>query len=85
MVNRVCHDDVLVQEATDFARQLKALLRSWAVGGVAAADEAMFNIAMPRKPESRDPSWISRADRPETFRCIVTACVPLGGISFAMT
>jgi enoyl-CoA hydratase/carnithine racemase len=58
VVNRVCQDDVLLQEATDFARQLakgatrahaahKALLRSWAVGGVAAADEAMFDIAMP--------------------------------------
>ena len=58
VVNRVCQDDVLLQEVTDFARQLakgatrahaahKALLRSWAVGGVAAADEAMFDIAMP--------------------------------------
>ncbi len=58
VVNRVYQDDVLLQKATDFARQLtkgptrahaahKALLRSWAVGGVAAADEAMFDIAMP--------------------------------------
>jgi len=58
VVNRVCGDDGLLQEATDFARRLtkgatrahaahKALLRSWAVGGVAAADEAMFDIAMP--------------------------------------
>jgi len=49
---------VLLQESTDFACQLakgptrahaahKALLRAWAVGGVAAADEALFDIAMP--------------------------------------
>ena len=58
VVNHVYPDDVLLQEATDFACQLakgptrahaahKALLRSWAVGGVAAADEALFDIAMP--------------------------------------
>jgi enoyl-CoA hydratase/carnithine racemase len=58
VVNRVVPDDALVQEATAFARRLaqgptrayaahKALLRAWAVGGVAAADEVMFDIAMP--------------------------------------
>jgi len=54
VVNHVYPDDVLLQEATDFACQLakgptahKALLRAWAVGGVAAADEALFDIAMP--------------------------------------
>jgi hypothetical protein len=56
-VNRIYPDEVLLKEATDFTRQLakgptrghgahKALLRAWAVGGVAAADEAMFDIAM---------------------------------------
>ena len=58
VVNHVYPDDVLLQEAADFACQLakgptrahaahKALLRSWAVGDVAAADEALFDIAMP--------------------------------------
>jgi enoyl-CoA hydratase/carnithine racemase len=58
VVNRVCGDEELVQEATDFACQLaigatrahaahKALLRAWAVGGIAAADEVLFDIAMP--------------------------------------
>jgi enoyl-CoA hydratase/carnithine racemase len=58
VVNRIYPDEVLLKEATDFALQLakgptrahaahKALLRAWAVGGVAAADEAMFDIAMP--------------------------------------
>jgi enoyl-CoA hydratase/carnithine racemase len=58
VVNRVVPDDALIQKATAFARRLaqgptrayaahKALLRAWAVGGVAAADEAMFDIAMP--------------------------------------
>jgi len=58
VVNRVVPDEALLDEATAFARKVaqgptrayaahKALLRTWAVGGVAAADEAMFDIAMP--------------------------------------
>jgi enoyl-CoA hydratase/carnithine racemase len=58
VVNRVVPDEALVPEATAFARRLaqgptrayaahKTLLRAWAVGGVAAADEVMFDIAMP--------------------------------------
>ena len=58
VVNRVVPDEALVQEATAFARKLaqgptrahaahKTLLRAWSVGGVAAADEVMFDIAMP--------------------------------------
>lgn len=58
VVNRVVEEDTLIQEATAFGHQIaqgptkahaahKALLRTWAVGGVAAADEAMFDIAIP--------------------------------------
>jgi enoyl-CoA hydratase/carnithine racemase len=58
IVNRVVDEAALIDEATAFARKIargptrahaahKALLRAWAVGGVAAADEAMFDIAMP--------------------------------------
>ncbi|HYZ54999.1 MAG TPA: enoyl-CoA hydratase/isomerase family protein [Streptosporangiaceae bacterium] len=58
VVNRVVPDDTLLKEATAFAQKLakgptrayaahKALLRSWAIGGISAADEAMFDIAMP--------------------------------------
>jgi enoyl-CoA hydratase/carnithine racemase len=58
IVNHVVADAELLQAATAFARKLalgptrayaahKALLRAWAVGGVAAADEAMSDIAMP--------------------------------------
>jgi enoyl-CoA hydratase/carnithine racemase len=58
VVNHVIDDAGLVAEATAFARKVatgptkahaahKALLRTWAVGGVAAADEAMFDIAIP--------------------------------------
>ncbi|MGW5433753.1 enoyl-CoA hydratase/isomerase family protein [Streptomyces sp. NPDC004059] len=58
VINRVVADDVLLPEATAFARKVakgptrayaahKALLRAWAVGGTSAADEAMFDIAMP--------------------------------------
>lgn len=58
MVNRVLADSALETEATAFARRLtsgptrayaahKALLRAWRVGGTAAADEAMFDIALP--------------------------------------
>ena len=58
VVNRVVADEALLGEASAFAQRIaqgptrayaahKALLRAWAVGGVAAADEAMFDIAMP--------------------------------------
>jgi enoyl-CoA hydratase/carnithine racemase len=58
VVNRVVADEALLDEAAAFARRIasgptrahaahKALLRAWAVGGVAAADEAMFDIALP--------------------------------------
>jgi enoyl-CoA hydratase/carnithine racemase len=58
VVNRVVADESLLDEATAFAQRVakgptrahaahKALLRAWAVGGVAAADEAMFDIALP--------------------------------------
>jgi enoyl-CoA hydratase/carnithine racemase len=58
VVNRVVPDEELVQEATAFVTKLaggatrahaahKALLRIWATGGVSAADEAMFDIALP--------------------------------------
>jgi len=58
VVNRVVADADLLKEALAFARKVsqgptrayaahKALLRSWAVGGVASADDAMFDIAMP--------------------------------------
>ena len=58
VVNRVVTDDDLLTEATAFATKLaagptrahaahKALLRAWAVGGVAAADEVMFDVMMP--------------------------------------
>jgi enoyl-CoA hydratase/carnithine racemase len=58
VVNRVIADEALHDETTAFAERVakgptrahaahKALLRAWAVGGVAAADEAMFDIALP--------------------------------------
>jgi enoyl-CoA hydratase/carnithine racemase len=58
VVNRVIDDASLLAEAKAFAEKVargptrayaahKALLRAWAVGGVSAADEAMFDIAMP--------------------------------------
>ncbi|MDB5859953.1 MAG: Enoyl-CoA hydratase/isomerase [Ramlibacter sp.] len=58
VINRVVPDAELQQEARAFAEQAargptrayaahKALLRAWALGGVAAADQAMFDIAMP--------------------------------------
>ena len=48
----------LIEEATAFAKRLakgptrahaahKTLLRTWATGGIAAADEAILDIAMP--------------------------------------
>ncbi|OGO98464.1 MAG: hypothetical protein A3E00_03580 [Curvibacter sp. RIFCSPHIGHO2_12_FULL_63_18] len=56
--NRVVADAELLVEAHAFAAKFvqgptrahaahKALLRAWANGGVQAADEVMFNIAMP--------------------------------------
>lgn len=58
LVNRVVPDADLLKESSDFARKVargptrayaahEALLHAWAVGSVAAADEAMFDIAMP--------------------------------------
>lgn len=58
VVNRVMADGDLHHEAMQFVQSLaqgptrayaahKALLRIWAEGGVGAADEAMFDIAMP--------------------------------------
>ena len=58
VVNRVVPDAELLQEATALATKLsttatrahaahKTLLRVWATGGVATADEAMFDIALP--------------------------------------
>jgi autotransporter-associated beta strand protein len=58
VVNRVVADASLLDETLAFAQKAahgptrayaahKALLRAWAVGGVSAADEAMFDIAMP--------------------------------------
>jgi enoyl-CoA hydratase/carnithine racemase len=58
VVNRVVEDARLLEEATAFARKIskgptlahaahKALLRIWAAGGLAAADEAMCEIAVP--------------------------------------
>jgi enoyl-CoA hydratase/carnithine racemase len=58
VVNRVIDDASLLGEAREFVQKVargptrayaahKALLRTWAVGGVAAADDAMFDIAMP--------------------------------------
>ena len=58
VVNRVVADADLLEQAQAFARKVsqgptrayaahKALLRAWAVGGVASADDAMFDIAMP--------------------------------------
>lgn len=58
VVNRVVADEVLLKEALELAAKFahgptrahaahKALLRTWSVGGVAAADQAMFDISMP--------------------------------------
>jgi enoyl-CoA hydratase/carnithine racemase len=58
VVNHVVADERLLDETLAFAQRAahgptrayaahKALLRAWAVGGVSAADEAMFDIAMP--------------------------------------
>jgi enoyl-CoA hydratase/carnithine racemase len=58
VVNRVVPDMKLLEEANSFALKMakgptrahaahKALLRTWAAGGVDTADQAMFDIAMP--------------------------------------
>jgi hypothetical protein len=58
VVNRVAADDALLTEAETFANKVargptrahaahKALLRTWASGGIAAADDATLEIAMP--------------------------------------
>src|SRR6516165_9930737 len=58
VVNRVVEDQALIEEATAFAKKLakgptrahaahKTLLRTWAAGGIAAADEAILDIATP--------------------------------------
>ncbi|NMO93875.1 enoyl-CoA hydratase/isomerase family protein [Actinomycetospora sp. TBRC 11914] len=58
VVDRVVDDDALDDEAAAFAARVaagptlahaahKALLRTWAVGGTAAADEVIFDVALP--------------------------------------
>jgi hypothetical protein len=58
VVNRVVADAGLLADAHAFAAKFvhgptrahavhKALLRAWANGGVQAADDVMFNVAMP--------------------------------------
>jgi enoyl-CoA hydratase/carnithine racemase len=58
VVNRVVPDMKLLEEAHSFALKMargptrahaahKALLRTWAAGGVDTADQTMFDIAMP--------------------------------------
>ena len=58
VVNRIVDDKALIEEATGFAERLargptrahaahKALLRACATGGIAAADEVLFDIAIP--------------------------------------
>ncbi|MFE7745972.1 enoyl-CoA hydratase/isomerase family protein [Nocardia sp. NPDC057455] len=58
VINRVVPDEALLAEVTAFANKVakgptrahaahKALLRAWAIGGVAVADQAMFDIALP--------------------------------------
>ncbi len=58
VINRVVKDDLLLEEANAFVAKVaagptrahaahKALLRIWATGGTAVADEAMFDIALP--------------------------------------
>lgn len=58
VVDRVVDDEALDDEAAAFAAQVaagptlahaahKSLLRTWAVGGVAAADETIFDVAIP--------------------------------------
>jgi enoyl-CoA hydratase/carnithine racemase len=58
VVNRVVPDDELLPAAREFVGRLaagptrahaahKALMRAWELGGTAAADQAMLDIAMP--------------------------------------
>jgi enoyl-CoA hydratase/carnithine racemase len=58
VVNRIFSDDALAAESLAFAQKIaggptlaraahKALLRAWALGGSGAADEVLFDIAMP--------------------------------------
>jgi enoyl-CoA hydratase/carnithine racemase len=58
VVDRVVDDEAVDEEAAAFAAKVaagptlahaahKALLRTWAVGGVAAADEVIFDVALP--------------------------------------
>jgi enoyl-CoA hydratase/carnithine racemase len=58
VINRVVADGELLQQATTFTQKVaagptrahaahKALLRTWAVGGVTSADQVMFDVAMP--------------------------------------
>lgn len=58
VVNRIVPDETLLEEAGAFARKLadgptrahlahKALLRIWTAGGVAAADAALLDLALP--------------------------------------
>ncbi|MEU9175060.1 enoyl-CoA hydratase/isomerase family protein [Streptomyces sp. NPDC048420] len=58
VINRVVPDDELRTEAESFARKIaagptrahvvhKALLRSWATGGIPAADQQLFDLAVP--------------------------------------
>jgi hypothetical protein len=58
VVNRIVPDKALVDDATAFAQKIakgptrayaahKTLLRVWAAGGLAAADQAVVDIAMP--------------------------------------
>ncbi|MCU1679816.1 MAG: enoyl-CoA hydratase [Amycolatopsis sp.] len=58
VVNRVVPDGSLFEEATELARKIargptlahvahKALLRTWATGGLTAADSSMLDIALP--------------------------------------
>jgi enoyl-CoA hydratase/carnithine racemase len=58
VVNRVVPDDALVEQAREFALTVakgptkahaahKALLRAWEAGGVAGADEVLFDVAVP--------------------------------------
>jgi enoyl-CoA hydratase/carnithine racemase len=67
VVNRVVEDNRLIEEATAFATRLakgptraraahKSLLRTWATGGIAAADEAIFDIAIPLF-DTEDVKW----------------------------
>ena len=80
VVDRVVDDDALDEEAAAFAARVaagptlahaahKALLRTWAVGGVAAADEVILDVALPlfdsrRHPHGHPDRGRGRARRP---------------------